>query len=360
MVPHMQNHTLFLMSQSFTKVRDSNFELLRIVAILMVLILHADFFSLEGPSVSDIMSDLPGSSMRILIQALTISAVDIFVMISGYYGIRHSKRGIFNFLFQTFFYLIIVYVVCIACGLSKLNITGIKELFMLTSSNWFLKSYILLYIIAPVLNAFVSNANKRQFKFILIAYYAFILIWGWLFPASTDYIAGGYSPVFFVWLYLLARYIRLYSFRLNQLTFATATIFYIATALFVLLACISTCYIGRNAVYGYILLQYISPTTVAAAMLLIIATSKVHISSKLINRLAASSFAVYLVYVNPNLLTPYRNLFCDLYHTYSDLMYWLIVLGLVAIMYVAIAVIDTVRIYLWKRIELTGLNNENR
>lgn len=41
-------------------------------------------------------------------------------------------------------------------------------------------------------------------------------------------------------------------------------------------------------------------------------------------------------------------------------MYWLIVLGLVAIMYITIAVIDTVRIFLWKRIELTGLNNGNR
>lgn len=348
------------MSQSFTKVRESNFELLRIVAISMVLILHADFFSLEGPSVSDIMSDLSGSSMRILIQALTISAVNIFVMISGYYGIHHSKRGVFNLLFQTFFYLITIYVVCIAYGLSQLNITGIKELFMLTPSNWFLKSYILLYIVAPVLNAFVSKANKRQFKFILIAYYAFILIWGWLFPTSTDYIVGGYSPVFFVWLYLLARYMRLYSFRINQLPFAIAILFCVTIVLFVLLSCISTYYIGGDTVYGYVLLQYISPTTVATAMLLIIATSKLHISSKLINRLAASSFAVYLVYVNPNLLTPYRNLFSGIYHTNPNLMYWLIVLGLVAIMYISVAVIDTVRIFLWKRIEQKCLNNENR
>lgn len=130
---------------------------------------------------------------------------------------------------------------------------------MLTSSNWFLKSYILLYIIAPVLNAFVSKANKRQFKFILISYYAFILIWGWLFPTSTDYIAGGYSPLFFVWLYLLARYMRLYSFRLTQLTFVTAIIFYSITAFFVLLICISTYYIGGGCcVWLYSIAVYIT------------------------------------------------------------------------------------------------------
>lgn len=130
------------MNQTLVKVRDSNFELLRIIAISMVLVLHADFFSLEGPSASDITLDLFGSSMRILIQALTIPAVDIFVMISGYYGIRHSKHGVFNLLFQTFFYLILVYAVCICCGLTRFSLVGIKELFMLTPANWFLKSYI--------------------------------------------------------------------------------------------------------------------------------------------------------------------------------------------------------------------------
>lgn len=212
----------------------------------MVLVLHADFFSLEGPSVDDIRSDLLGSSVRILIQALTVPAVDIFVMISGYYGIRHSKLGIFNLLFQTFFYLIIVYAFCIACGVSRFSVTGLKELLMLTPSNWFLKSYILLYIIAPILNAFVYTVGKHQFKFILIAYYVFMLIWGWLFPKSTDYIVGGYSPVFFVWLYLFARYIRLYPVTLSQLKLGTYIILMAGIMFFfVLLCCISAYFMGR-------------------------------------------------------------------------------------------------------------------
>ncbi len=348
------------MSQSIIKVRDSNFELLRIIAISMVLVLHADFFSLDGPSAFDIKSNLTGSSIKILIQALTIPAVDIFVMISGYYGIHHSKRGIFNLLFQTFFYLIVVYAICIASGLSSFSATGLKELFMLTPSNWFLKSYILLYIIAPVLNAFVQMADKRQFKFILIAYYVFILIWGWLFPKSTDYIAGGYSPVFFVWLYLLARYIRLYPCNFSQLKAGTYLLIVAAIALSTLTCCISIYFMGGGIVYGYILLQYLSPTTVAISVCTIIATSKLHISSKLINRLAISSFAVYLVYVNPNILTSYRNFFNSLYHRSNDISYWLYMLGLIVVMYIAVALLDTVRIFLWKRIELRYLNNENR
>lgn len=348
------------MSQKLVKSRDSNFELLRIIAISMVLVLHADFFSLNGPSVSDKKSDWFGSSLRIFFQALTVPAVNIFVMISGYYGISHSKRGIFNLLFQTFFYLILVYAVCIACCLSQFTVTGVKDLFMLTPGNWFLKSYILLYIIAPVLNAFVKTASRQQFRFILIAYYAFMLLYGWLFPKSTDYIAGGYSPISFIWLYLLARYIRLYPICLSRMKFRTNIVLLAAIMIFIVCTCMSACYMGGSTVYGYILLNYLSPTTVATAIFAIIITSRIKISSKLINRLAASSFAVYLVYVNPNILTRYRIFFNDLFHVDPTPVYWLEVFGLVVVMYLVVALIDTVRIFLWKRIERKCLINENR
>lgn len=203
---------------------------------------------------------------------------------------------------------------------------------------------------APVLNAFVQAAHKKQFKFILIAYYAFMVIWGWLFPKSTDYISGGYSPILFVWLYMLARYIRLYPGSLRKLKLRTYIIVIAAIALFIVICCISAGLTG-GAVYGYILLQYISPTTIVTAALVIIITSRLHISNKLINRLATSSFAVYLVYVNPNILTPYCNFFNNLYHFTTELGYWLSVIGLVLVMYLAVAAIDTIRIFVWKRIE---------
>lgn len=48
-----------------TKQRDSNFELLRIIAILLVLVLHADFLSLEGPYPSEIVESPLDSFLRI-------------------------------------------------------------------------------------------------------------------------------------------------------------------------------------------------------------------------------------------------------------------------------------------------------
>lgn len=68
--------------------RQSNFELLRIIAILLVLILHADFYALEGPVANDIINSPTDSMLRILFQAITIVAVNVFVMISGWFGIN--------------------------------------------------------------------------------------------------------------------------------------------------------------------------------------------------------------------------------------------------------------------------------
>ena len=73
--------------------RESNFELLRIITMFMVLILHADFLATGTPTNDDI-SIFPGKSfVKFFIEALTIIAVNVFVLISGWFGIHfHLKK----------------------------------------------------------------------------------------------------------------------------------------------------------------------------------------------------------------------------------------------------------------------------
>jgi len=48
-----------------TKIRESNFELLRIIAMFMVLVLHADFQALGEPTRADIISSPLTSSLKV-------------------------------------------------------------------------------------------------------------------------------------------------------------------------------------------------------------------------------------------------------------------------------------------------------
>lgn len=332
--------------------RDSNFELLRMIAICLVLLLHADFFAIGGPSASEVICCTWESFIRILFQSVAIMAVNIFVMISGWYGIRQSKMGITNLLFQCAFYLVIIYVMAILFRQATPNITGFKELIMATPSNWFVKAYIILYILAPVLNSFAQTASQKSFGYILIAFFSVQTLYGMCFPDATEYFVWGYSPLSFIGLYLLMRYIRTYNPKWSMYS----TKFYALTLSSVIIGVAIICIllpmmgIGGETVYGYILLTYISPTTIVASAMTILLFSRIRINNQFINRLGASSFAVYLVYVNPNILGRYKEFFNELYSAVPYLAYWGIVVLIIPLLFLGIALFDASRIYIWKRV----------
>lgn len=208
------------------KVRQSNMELLRIFAMFLVLLVHADFFSLGAPSASDCVNAPVDSSLKVFFEAISIACVDIFVCISGWFGIRPSVKGFSNFIFQCLFWLIGLYIFTLIIGTSSLSKEGLMGCFAFTKLNWFIKAYILLYILAPVLNAFVEKASQKDFRNVLIAFFTFEFIYGWIFRGSTQHIQNGYSTISFIGLYLLARYVRLYqpSISLKSKSFYIASL----------------------------------------------------------------------------------------------------------------------------------------
>lgn len=131
-------------------------------------------------------------------------------MISGWFGIHAKLKGLCSFLFQCLFFTIGLFLLNILCGYTTFSIQNFLNCLMLTPSNWFIKSYLFLYILSPVLNAFVETTSKIIFKHVLIAYFTILIILGWLFPESVTYISLGYSPISFIGLYLLSRYTSKY------------------------------------------------------------------------------------------------------------------------------------------------------
>lgn len=335
------------------RLRDSNFELLRVIAIILVLLLHADFFAIEGPNVDAIISKPVDSTLCIMVQSISVIAVDVFVMISGWFGINPTKRGVFNLLFQILFYLVIIYVIAVCLGFTVVSSQGLKDIVLATSSNWFIKAYVVLYIFAPLLNHYVNSASQSEFRGILVAFFLFQTVYGLIFPKSTDYIRGGYSPLSFMGLYLLVRYVKIYRPNWTNGSVIRDVIAIGSIILGVTAICVVPALWGldRKIVYGYSLLSYISPTTILVALLSIIAISKIRFNSVAINRLGTSSFAVYLVFVNPNILTPYKYFFRDLHLQFSGIYYWALTLIIVILLYLTVACIDSIRIILQRNIQ---------
>lgn len=327
-------------------MRQSNIELLRMLAMFLVLLVHADFFSIGMPSKTDIQTDTLDSILRIFFEALSIVCVNVFVLISGWFGIRPNLKGISSFIFQCLFFLIGLYVVTLLIGTSTLSLKGIAGCFAATKLNWFIKAYLLLYILSPVLNAFIEHADRKIFRNILIAFFAFTCTYGWI--GAAEFMMGGYTTLFFIGLYLLARYIRIYQPKFARFNFSTDLMIYIFTSCFVTVASvIPPLLAGRNIQPWW---NYIAPTTIIGAVYLLLAFTKLKIQSKFVNWCGASCFAVFLLHTNPNTFWHFKDLFIYLYSKYNTLEFWGITfIILVAIFFLAI-LIDQIRIILWNKI----------
>lgn len=278
-----------------TKQRESNFELLRIIAMFMVLALHANFFAIgKGVDLADFHSSPLSASIRLLIEMMSIVSINVFVMISGWFGIKPSARSFGNFVFQCLFFLVGIYVIALLSGTVPLSLKGVASCLTLTSGyNWFIRAYLGLYVLSPILNAFLEHCSKRQLEYVLISFYTFQTIYG--FIANVDFFCSGYSTFSFIGLYLLSRYLRLYGMAVYKFGGAIYIVSVLVNMLFYLIFIVFDIQQIHTT-------SYVDPLVVTGAAGLIIWIAQLSINtSRLINFIASSSFAVYLLHQNPTI-----------------------------------------------------------
>ena len=326
-------------------MRNSNIELLRKLAKFLELLVHADFFSIGAPSVSDVQTIPVDSFWRILFEAISIVCLNVFSLISGWFGIKPSYKGLLNFLFQCFFFLTGLYILALLLGTCELPLNGLVGLVFGTKINWFIKAYLLLYILSPVLNRFVCTTNQTEFKWILIGFFSFSCTYGWIGAAS--FMCDGYSTIFFIGLYLLARYLRIYTPQWSMLSAKSDILIYFSIALFVTVVSFAIPFFtGRNIPLNF--WSYISPTTITGALFLLLAFSKMNIqNNRFINWCGISCFAVFLMHMSPNTLWHFKDMFVLLHSTLSVCMYWIVTLLLLLIIFFVSIIVDKIRILVW-------------
>ena len=244
------------------KERDSNMELLRICAMLLVLVVHADFRALSAPTPEETDINSTSAFLRFLTESISIIAVNVFVLLSGWYGIKPKITRLTEFVFQVLFFGII----CLSCewlltGRMPQNVLLTILTLSPPSNYWFFKTYLALFIISPVLNSFVENAKRRQFEYVLVGWFSFQSIYCWLIN-GVSWIEWGYSLPSFAGLYLLARYMNVYKPRFTQFQFNTDLSIYLGFVLFNTLAAFFLKQIGK----GSWLFQYSSPFVIVGSI----------------------------------------------------------------------------------------------
>ena len=184
--------------------------------MLLVLILHANYLTFHFPTFEALHDQPLGSLGRIWSESLAIVGVNVFVLISGYFGIRLRIKGMVSLLFQAAFYTIGIYLTLVALDLEPFQSKAFLRTFypLDRSKEWFLPTYLSLMIFAPLLNSFIQKQNKQMHRNYLIFFYILSTLFGFL--SDQLGVQNGYSLISFCGIYLLGRYFGLYPEEINR------------------------------------------------------------------------------------------------------------------------------------------------
>lgn len=174
----------------------------------------------------------------------------------------------------------------------RLNTIVIKRnsrLFFYVTLELVHKSLPMLDDSSPIMNLYVEKTSEKQLRILIINFYIFQTIYGWL-THSAVFFNDGYSTLSFMGIYLLSRYIRLYPNRLTTLSKKGDITIFMSI---ILLQAIVAFYIPSIGVY---IMHYLSPLVIISTIYLFLFFSKLNFTSVFINEIGLSSFAFFFAY----------------------------------------------------------------
>lgn len=296
--------------------RQANFELLRIVAMLMIIILH--YLNKGGLILPYTQDNSTINYAGHLIEVFCIVAVNCYVLISGYFMVESVwKPGrVVSLAAQILFYSLLIPVVLICAGVVSPGELSVYDwlnyvLPVETEHYWFATAYLILYLFAPLLAAGVKAVDQRTLRIIIGVLALYFCIWKSVVPATLATDRYGYDFGWFLFLFLIAAYIRLYGLPgLEKKRNAAVLYGSMCLGIFLLTAVTGSLgealpplayYMDMPDTYNHILCLLAS---VGLFMLFKTMKPREGRSAELIRRLAPYTFGVYLLH--EHILIRYR------------------------------------------------------
>lgn len=277
--------------------RQSNLELLRIVAMLAIIVSHFTLFSGYGFD--------PGSLSvnRLWIESMGIGniGVNIFVLISGYFlsqtrGLKLKKA--IQLWLQLFFYSAAIYLLFVFLGLTPFSrLQLLRSLCPVISEQWwFASTYFMLFLLSPWLNLALAQLDRRGCRALL----ALLTVCWSVIPTVSLQRVQSSKLLWFVYLYTLAAYIR----RWARPPRGRPGVYLWPAAAVMALACLSVAAVEARGlsdpdVLGYTNFLYDMQRLpmLLAALLLFLGFREVDLGrSRGVNLVSSATFGVYLIH----------------------------------------------------------------
>lgn len=354
------------------KIRKSNFEIMRIISMLFIIIWHIILYGKYLHSAS-------GSTLVYIkiILFLCVVHVNSFVILTGYFQSKSKFKlsKALSLVFQCIFYSFVIYIVMIKLGIitdyNKVSI--LKHLLPSTIGDyWFMAFYLVLYIFSDYINKFVDNLSKGEFKTFLII--------GFIVLSIINSISGGsiventgYNFYHFIYLYMIGAYLRKYPLNKSYHFKNMSKSGYACLMLFGYFALAAIGFLvswTANNIFGYDSFiteisnrvfyseyNYASPIIVLQTICYFEFFKTIDFKNKHINFISKYVLGVYLLHDNPAVRS-FLHDFLKSFHSNMHLggfKYYFLVVVVIFISGIIFEMIRTLIVYLLNKLRLTKL-----
>lgn len=298
MDPHPKQKVNTIVQQDNKPIRQSNIELLRILAMLGVVILHYNKTTI-GKAFAYVAQESVNHRLLQGTESLLICAVNVFVLITGYFSCTSCRADPLKavmLLLQVILYRAILYGWDVWHGVSF----SAQGLFIaLMPANWFVVLYASMYLLSPFINRLLRELSQDALHALVVLCGILFSVWPTLADAaqmklgvtltgvttiSMDGSGNGYTLVHFLLMYLIGAYLRL-SGKAPKKRYCGIMLFVCAALLTVL-----------STVDTSVTWSYSNPLVIMEAVAVFLLFRQLRLQSRLINCLASGAFMCYIVH----------------------------------------------------------------
>lgn len=297
--------------------RQSNIELLRIVAMSMIVIGHFLYHGVTKENMPRFLYELLYTYCR--------DGVNLFFLISGFFRIKSTVKSVARLVFTVLFFECINYLlVYIAVG--EVYFDGLlSTLFFPVSAGpyWFLQVYLFMIICSPLINRGIDGMTLNNLRLFILVFSAFTCYSCGVGHNGSN--SNGYTFLQGVYMYCVAAYLKRDNWLMSRLK-GTKCI----GAAFVMLT------IGAILVYYSkkpFLTDYNGFINIISSVLIFACFVNLNIRSKTVNIIASGALGCYLLqdgqfghrylYATINSVFTAEPLYCSLaYLTVQFISFW--------------------------------------
>lgn len=324
------------------KERQSNIELLRLLCMLALPFLHFCVFCLPQSSTYTSQTGIWLHLPKILCSFMTLQ-VNIFVLISGWFGIRTNCDKLLRFYLMCAVYGILTYILSLLLPDSSFTIKDAIISFFPFSflpGWWFVKAYLFLMLLAPIFNKAIEYMSKREFLWALCALTLINVYYGFFCRQAINPDGCNFMQV--MYMYFIGRYLALHvTFTESKLRKWTTIAIPLSICLYAMV------WILNDEIFHFVnsltFFNNNNPWSIFNSIIIFLFFTTIPLQSKAINWLAKGVFAVYLVHTSIWISPWWNSSFTVIYNNNSPIIAWSIISLLFVGYFIVILCFDHIR-----------------